>query len=1734
MVLRRPSFCRLSSSCPSIPHHLVHGAAAAGAAGQGTVGVHSSYSQAEIHPVSTHHGQTSSSASTISSAGITPLTSSSLQQQEQPGSQLPRASTSTGHHKQLPMHPDNEATRLMVNSKKSSVSSSALDSVALRSSPAGDDDDDEAVNNVKILVNDITPASSQEFLQASNPSSRRSSASDVRHSPFQGNSIGGNTAQRLAKRSQLQSQNSESSRRQSWTDLSKTDAIISQTDIIGGITLPLLHGTHDSPKTVNNRRAHKSPIKLQRSVSLNSLKSAGVCDGGGPDSASNSSSELHTSSTNKGAPPTSSATSDSSTTASGNTISLQTDISRISAENQTTVGGSAGVSRLAVAAPGAGKPPSGAFSSSHSNLTTTSSTYAGGGSTQAGSPIVSQSSAIGIPAGNVTAGIGGSDALHRGQLPPLQLLPSSEHNYSMQPPPSPRQHRSASSGETMLLLHRCQEDMPQQSAQTGALAAPSSGAQSGGPPPVPPKFAKPLPPGVLSKKLPPPSLQKSVSTPSIVVAQETLLQHSQSDSSRVEDHASLVHQLSVGNGSRSAGQLPHTAAATQPGAGPTVTAAGHHLSQLPHLSQPSGRTGPPHKSSLLHNQRSIVYLLEEEDEQPDTPHVQDYVAMVCRSQSATGRPVAAAGLLNSHGSHGGLGGNVASAADSDDEKFIGKRTKKRGSLFFRKKKVAPKDPSKAGSPSSQGGTPSPPPGRPIGHQFVAISYSIGSVQCHVCFKSLDNRPALRCEICNVAVHDVHSCRDQIADCTKFKTLLNKSMLINKSASQLAVKERSSANLASALKSSASGLGSKDRKLQQPQASSTFSRSNIIQNVQTLQNDTTGGSSKESSPSSAAKGSGTTGEELDSPHGPHGADMAELYAGSLNFHEPGSASMESLDSGSQALEELIGRDLDDPILRLLDDEPSQWSVTVDKKVVKKLKERDVKRQEAIYELILTEKHHCVTLKIMEKIYMDRMCNELQLQPEMVNRMFPRLAELLSFHCTFLLLLRSKQAQANPDNQTIDTIGDVLLQMFQGDSATKMLTAYGAFCSRHKDAVAVYKEMLKAEKKFALFIARRSRLALCKGRGIPECILLVTQRLTKYPLMIDALIKSSKDHPDEIERLKVAQVLVKDVINGVNAQVAEAERDARLLEIYHKVDAKSTAYLKGHKFKKSDLLSSNRKLRHEGTISLKNARNKQLDVTAVLLSDVIFFLQENNQKYVFAAFDNKPSVISLHKLLVRERAGQDARALYLISSNPEEPEMFEFICVSPKDKAFWLDAIRKAIETCPAETDDSQEKDAEEVARADRLRHLQILLHDGDRSIAQICQVKLTILIEMLEIIGVDQDTIDKINPRDFKYGDLLQKLSPEETNQMLLTAASQVHQIFARIPVPLPPLPGSDGTNQDYRRNSVDVNDSAHQSLGRSVSSAGEHQSAASNCLDVTAMLPKRAETFGGFDANTQKGGVPSGLPPYLTAIKKKLFLVSAETAAAKERTKKESSREFPECHLQVKDKSLQRRSVTGLDQPSPSDSTADAPPATLPLRQLEGLTAVPLFFTHDPRQQLEIIADLTHNLSIIMCLYCQSASSMESLRLQATEMSEQLQCRNPRKQSYRPDVQLEELRNLQEQLSSERAEWQRQCQIERQQLDRQREEIQKREQWISEQQAELDSRLSAATAQYRVTNQGQTGAGQGGQVGHFVNQSSIHVQSAPTQAPRCPVSGSVSLSHSRSVSLHLFPLPTRTVFYLLH
>lgn len=66
------------------------------------------------------------------------------------------------------------------------------------------------------------------------------------------------------------------------------------------------------------------------------------------------------------------------------------------------------------------------------------------------------------------------------------------------------------------------------------------------------------------------------------------------------------------------------------------------------------------------------------------------------------------------------------------------------------------------------------------------------------------------------------------------------------------------------------------------------------------------------------------------------------------------------------------------------------------------------------------------------------------------------------------------------------------------------------------------------------------------------------------------------------------------------------------------------------------------------------------------------------------------MTLQKLLIREKAGSsDSRGIYIISSNPANPEMYELKVQTPKDKNVWIQSIRDAVVDCPP--DDSKAED-----------------------------------------------------------------------------------------------------------------------------------------------------------------------------------------------------------------------------------------------------------------------------------------------------------------------------------------------------------------------------------------------------------------------------------------------------------
>uniref|UniRef100_A0A8D2IWC0 Rho guanine nucleotide exchange factor 28 n=1 Tax=Varanus komodoensis TaxID=61221 RepID=A0A8D2IWC0_VARKO len=424
------------------------------------------------------------------------------------------------------------------------------------------------------------------------------------------------------------------------------------------------------------------------------------------------------------------------------------------------------------------------------------------------------------------------------------------------------------------------------------------------------------------------------------------------------------------------------------------------------------------------------------------------------------------------------------------------------------------------------------------------------------------------------------------------------------------------------------------------------------------------------------------------------------------------------------------------------EAESWSLVVDPSFCSRQEKDVIKRQDVIFELMQTEVHHIHTLFIMSKIFRKGMKEELQLDHSTVDKIFPCLDELQELHQQFFYSMkerRQESAQEGSDrNFVISRIGDILVQQFSEENANKMKSIYGEFCSHQKEAVTLFKE-LQQNKKFQNFIKLRNSNLLARRRGIPECILLVTQRITKYPVLVERILQYTKEGTEEHRDLCEALGLIKEMIAAVDLQVNEYEKKQKLLEILNRIENKTYTKLKnGHVFRKQDLIKKQRTLLHEGLVYWKTATGRFKDILALLLSDVMLFLQEKDQKYIFAAVDQKPAVIALQKLIVREVANEE-RGMFLISASSTGPEMYEIHTSSKEERSHWMRQVQEAVESCPEEEgkmDESDEDRRVAEARAAKIQKCQAILSNQDQQICNFLEEKLGIYAKLGDMSGFE--------------------------------------------------------------------------------------------------------------------------------------------------------------------------------------------------------------------------------------------------------------------------------------------------------------------------------------------------------------------------------------------------------------
>ncbi|XP_059808918.1 A-kinase anchor protein 13-like isoform X4 [Hypanus sabinus] len=697
-----------------------------------------------------------------------------------------------------------------------------------------------------------------------------------------------------------------------------------------------------------------------------------------------------------------------------------------------------------------------------------------------------------------------------------------------------------------------------------------------------------------------------------------------------------------------------------------------------------------------------------------------------------------------------------------------------------------------------------------GHVFTAI-LAFGSPPCHQCNKNITNKEAYLCNNCNVQVHK--GCRDSLAVCSKIKqkqqktlqaqdtsTLPNSVTMRNK---PLQARERPRSAI---ILPDDNMLIAPNRRMPLYRS---LSKSMSIANI-------AGPAIDENSLGSWRALSQSTD--------------------SLNQIKTATESMESLTDEDSALvfHVPIGTDVMDGQLMgefeadAKELEADSWSLVVDSTFVRQQKKEVIKRQDVIYELMQTEMHHLRTLKIMSDVYSKGMSKELQFETSMVDRIFPCLEDLIDIHTQFFsrILERKKESMVENSDRSfiIKKIGDILVNQFSGPSAERLKKTYGKFCGQHNDAVNFYKELLAREKKFQTFVRKKMTSSIVRRLGIQECILLVTQRITKYPVIVQRIIHLTKENEDDYTDLTKALAMIKEVIAAVDHKVNEYEKKTRLQEIHSRTETKAIMRLKsGQMFAKEDLIR--RKLIHDGPVTLKAAAGRLKEVQAVLLSDMLVFLQEKDQKYTFASLDQKSTVIPLQKLIVREVAHEE-KGLFLISAAAQEPEMYEVRASSKEERTNWIQLIQQTTDTMVQDEDEGIPSESEEDRRQleSRTKELKEKLQERDQQILLLLEEKLRLYQEMVEASGHEEASQNLVTRSFFRANS--EEVAKGES--LLKDALKEVESLQSLLSL------------------------SFGGALGQPAASIPEQEGAMGHIS-----LPRRAETFGGFDSHQMsvvKGG----------------------------------------------------------------------------------------------------------------------------------------------------------------------------------------------------------------------------------------------------------------------------------------
>ncbi|XP_033014222.1 rho guanine nucleotide exchange factor 1 isoform X5 [Lacerta agilis] len=371
---------------------------------------------------------------------------------------------------------------------------------------------------------------------------------------------------------------------------------------------------------------------------------------------------------------------------------------------------------------------------------------------------------------------------------------------------------------------------------------------------------------------------------------------------------------------------------------------------------------------------------------------------------------------------------------------------------------------------------------------------------------------------------------------------------------------------------------------------------------------------------------------------------------------------------------------EPRVSELELDPPNWRELVSNDTLLRLKKSEVKRQEVINELFITEHAHLRMLRVLlEVFYQPLLAEEHFRESELVN-IFPSLEDLIDEHKVFLESLKKLREE---NNSLVSEIGSTLLARFDGSEGTWFQKISARFCSRQSFALEQLKAKQKKEPRFNQFIQEAESQPRCRRLQLKDIIPIEMQRLTKYPLLLHSIAKCTEE-AEERQKVQRAADCCRQILNHVNQEVRNMENLLKLKDYQRRLDLsnlkQSTDPLLSE-FRNIDITRKN--LVYEGPLTWRVTKDKSVDVHVLLLDDILMLLQKQEERLVLKCHsrtitptpDGKQMlspIIRLNSAMTREVA-TDIKAFYVIFSWEDGAQIYELVAQTVLERKNWCSMI-----------------------------------------------------------------------------------------------------------------------------------------------------------------------------------------------------------------------------------------------------------------------------------------------------------------------------------------------------------------------------------------------------------------------------------------------------------------------------